>query len=69
MTLQEGGAKMEKAGSHFSWSLLWEVVKDWQFYLMVFNYWSNTVPTYGMKFTMPQIMKNMGFTSANAQLM
>ncbi|CAI4213988.1 unnamed protein product [Parascedosporium putredinis] len=69
MTLQDGGAKLQKAGSHFSWSLLWDVVSDWQFYIMVFNYWSNTVPTYGLKFTMPQIMKNMGFTNSNAQLM
>lgn len=57
MTQQEGGAKIQKASRHFSWGLLWSVVSDWQFYLMVFNYWSNTVPTYGLKFTMPQIMK------------
>lgn len=69
MTLQDGGAKVQKAGSHFNWSLLWDIVSDWQFYLMVFNYWSNTVPTYGLKFTMPQIMKNMGFTNSDAQLM
>ncbi|CAG9998305.1 unnamed protein product [Clonostachys byssicola] len=69
MTIQDGGSKIQKAGSHFSWSLLWDIVRDWQFYLMAFNYWSNTIPTYGMKFTMPQIMKNMGFTNENAQLM
>ncbi|OAA60590.1 Major facilitator superfamily domain, general substrate transporter [Niveomyces insectorum RCEF 264] len=69
MTLQEGGAKIQKASTHFSWGLFLEILKDWQFYVMVFNYWSNTVPTYGMKFTMPAIMKNMGFTNANAQLM
>ena len=27
------------------------------------------MPTYGLKFTMPQVIKNMGFTSANAQLL
>ena len=35
MSLQDGGAKVQQAGRHFSWGLLWEVVKDWQFYLMV----------------------------------
>ena len=60
---------MQKAGKHFSWSIFWDVVRDWQFYLMVFNYWSNTVPTYGLKFTMPQIMTDMGYSSSDAQLM
>lgn len=56
MTLQDGGKKMQEAGSHFSWALLWAVFSDWQFYIMIFNYWSNNIPQYGMKFTMPQIM-------------
>lgn len=45
------------------------VVSDWQIYLQALIYWSNTVPNNGLKFTMPQIMKNMGFTSSNAQLL
>jgi hypothetical protein len=32
-------------------------------------FWSNVTPNYGLKFTMPQIIKNMGYTSANAQLL
>ncbi|KAI8292867.1 Major facilitator superfamily transporter [Colletotrichum sp. SAR11_240] len=31
--------------------------------------WRWAVPNYALKFTMPQIIKNMGFTSANAQLL
>ncbi|SPO06440.1 related to putative tartrate transporter [Cephalotrichum gorgonifer] len=69
MALQDGGAKVQKAGQHFSWVVFRDVICDWQFYVMVFNYWSNTVPTYGLKFTMPQIMTDMGFSSSNAQLM
>lgn len=30
---------------------------------------SNSVPNYALKFTMPQIIRNMGFTSTNAQLL
>jgi MFS family permease len=44
MTLQEGGKKMQEAGGHFSWKLLWSVFSEWQIYIMVFNYWSNNIP-------------------------
>jgi MFS family permease len=31
--------------------------------------WANVIPSYGLKFTLPQIIKNMGFTNSNAQLL
>ncbi|KAH8894561.1 MFS general substrate transporter [Thozetella sp. PMI_491] len=48
---------------------LWGIVKDWQLYFLGLVFMSNTVPNYGLKFTMPQIIKSMGFTSSNAQLL
>lgn len=45
------------------------VLKDWKIYLLIIAFWSNVTPNYGLKFTMPQIIKNMGYTSANAQLL
>lgn len=54
---------------HFSKSALFSVLTDWKVYLLIFVNWSNSVPNYAMKFTMPQIIKNMGYTSANAQLL
>lgn len=42
---------------------------DWKIILLIFANWSNAVPNYALKFTMPQIITNMGFTSANAQLL
>ncbi|KKA25867.1 MFS transporter [Rasamsonia emersonii CBS 393.64] len=53
----------------FTWRALWDIFTDWQFYPMAFVFWSNTVTGYGLKFTMPQIIQNMGFSSSNAQLM
>lgn len=53
----------------FDWKELFKVLTDWHLYLQVLNFWSNTVPNYGLKFSMPQIIKNMGYTSANAQLL
>ncbi|KAF2678554.1 MFS general substrate transporter [Lentithecium fluviatile CBS 122367] len=51
------------------WKLFWTVVKDWQIYLQAMIFASNAVPNYGLKFTMPQILRNMGYTSTSAQLL
>ncbi|KAL2106942.1 hypothetical protein VUR80DRAFT_5922 [Thermomyces stellatus] len=51
------------------WKILRSVLTDWQIYFQALIYISSTVPNYGMKFTMPQIIKNMGYKSSNAQLL
>jgi sugar phosphate permease len=53
----------------FDWRIFRSVVADWKIYLLIIMFWSNVTPNYGLKFTMPQIIKNMGYTSANAQLL
>lgn len=45
------------------------VLTDWKMVLLIFTNWSQAVPNYALKFTMPQIIKNMGFTSSRAQLL
>ena len=52
-----------------SWTVLWQVVSDPFLYLQALIFMSNAVPNYGLKFTMPQIIRNMGFTSSRAQLL
>ncbi|THW15795.1 MFS general substrate transporter [Aureobasidium pullulans] len=54
---------------HFDMRVFLTVLKDWKIYLLIIAFWSNVTPNYGLKFTMPQIMKNMGYSSANAQLL
>jgi sugar phosphate permease len=49
--------------------VLVSVLTDWQIYGQTFIWWSSSVPTYALKFTLPQIMVNMGFTSTTAQLL
>ncbi|EKG16994.1 Major facilitator superfamily [Macrophomina phaseolina MS6] len=51
------------------WDALWAVMTDWKIYLLILVNWSNAVPNYALKFTMPQTIKNMGYTSATAQLL
>ncbi|KAF4450507.1 MFS general substrate transporter [Fusarium austroafricanum] len=69
MIVQNGGEQADKAGKHLSGSLLLAVVTDWQYYPLVLVNWANVIPSYGLKFTLPQIIKNMGFTNSNAQLL
>jgi hypothetical protein len=45
------------------------VLTDWKIYCLVVVFWSNVVPNYGLKFTMPTIMVNMGYENAAAQLL
>lgn len=58
----QGGHKIEA-------KTLGKVFRDWQLYLLGIVFISNTIPNYGLKFTMPQIIRNMGYSSSNAQLL
>ncbi|KAL2067198.1 hypothetical protein VTL71DRAFT_1622 [Oculimacula yallundae] len=49
--------------------VLFSVLTDWQIYLQAMIFMASSVPTYALKFTLPQIMVNMGFKSTNAQLL
>ncbi|WWC85391.1 uncharacterized protein L201_000254 [Kwoniella dendrophila CBS 6074] len=68
MAEQDGGTSGKARTSSVDWRSFWAVATNWQVYLQIFVHWSNTVPNYALKFTMPTIIKGMGFTSSNAQL-
>lgn len=53
----------------FDMGALISVLTDWKIYLLIFGTWANGVPNYALKFTMPEIITSMGFTSAKAQLL
>ncbi|KAL4931029.1 major facilitator superfamily domain-containing protein [Aspergillus undulatus] len=69
LSVQDGGAEAQSEGAKISRKVVWSVITDWQIYLIVLIYWSNTVPNYGLKFMMPQIITNMGYTASTAQLL
>ncbi|TXT13282.1 hypothetical protein VHUM_00649 [Vanrija humicola] len=52
-----------------NWKVFKQVITDWQLWVHTIIYWSNTVPNYSMKFTMPAIMTAMGYKKEAAQLM
>ncbi|KAL4779417.1 major facilitator superfamily domain-containing protein [Aspergillus varians] len=66
---QRGRLVVDESANKFDWKTLLKVLTDWHLYLQVLNFWSNAIPNYGLKFTLPQIITNMGYTSATAQLL
>lgn len=53
----------------FSKRVIFSVLTDWKIYLLILANWSNAVPNYALKFSMPEIVKSMGYKSAKAQLL
>ncbi|SCO84588.1 related to putative tartrate transporter [Fusarium oxysporum] len=58
-----------KENDHFNLRLFKDILMDYKIWLLFFANWSNAVPNYAMKFTMPTILRGMGYTSSDAQLM
>lgn len=68
--ISQNGLKDEEGQEKgVDWKILCSVLTDWQIYLQALIYWSNTVPNNALKFTMPRIIQNMGYTSSMAQLL
>lgn len=64
---EERGASPQKKGDKRR--ILISVLTDWQIYLQGMIFMASSVPTYALKFTLPQIMVNMGFKNTQAQLL
>jgi MFS family permease len=56
-------------GDKFSWKLLFQTMIDWKLWLGILLAWANSVPNAAFKFTMPQIIKQLGFSTTSAQLL
>lgn len=69
---QEMGQLKSGADGHrekFEWKYLWAALTDWKIYLAVVIYWGNSISVYGFSFAAPTIIKELGYTSAQAQLL
>jgi sugar phosphate permease len=56
-------------GDKFSWKLLGQTMMDWKICLGILLAWANSAPNAAFKFTMPQIIKQLGFSTAHSQLL
>jgi len=66
---QDGGRTIQSKAEKLTKKVTVSVFTDWKVYFQGFICFCAAVPSYGLGFTMPQIMKNLGHTSSNAQLM
>ena len=70
LRLELSGVKSKtEEGDKLTWKLLYKTMTDWKIWLGIFIAWGNSVPNAAFKFTMPQIVKQMGFTTSTAQLL
>lgn len=66
---QGGRFSDEEQEKKFNWYDLKMVVTNWRLYMQAYILLCISACSYGTKFTLPSIVKGMGFTNTNAQLM
>lgn len=66
---QSGVRTATQEGDKFSWKLLAKTMVDWKIFLGVLMAWANSVPNAAFKFTMPQIINQLGFSTTQSQLL
>lgn len=66
---QGGCGNSEAKDEAFNWYDFKMVVTNWRMYLQAYQLLAIAACSYGMKFTLPSIVKAMGFSSTQAQLM
>lgn len=70
LRLKEAGVRTStEEGDKFSWKLLAKTMIDWKILLGILMAWANSVPNAAFKFTMPQIIKQLGFSTTQSQLL
>lgn len=67
--VSDGVITSTEEGDKFSWPLFFSAIFDWKVGAGIIMAWANSVPNAAFKFTMPQIIKQLGFTSSTAQLL
>lgn len=66
---QSGVRTATQEGDRFSWRLLAKTMIDWKILLGILLAWANSVPNAAFKFTMPQIINQLGFSTTQSQLL
>lgn len=55
--------------NEFNVKYVWQAIKDWKIYIHMLICMAGFCPIYSIALFLPTIIKNMGYTSNNAQLM
>jgi MFS family permease len=67
--IKQGGKASEDEDDKFSWYEMKMVLKNWRLYMQAYILLCISACSYGTKFTLPSIVKGMGFQNTQAQLM
>lgn len=69
---KSGDAQVVEAaayGEGFSWTYVKQAFMDWQIWVSIILYWGVVCPLYGISLFLPTIIKGLGYTSSQAQLL
>jgi sugar phosphate permease len=53
----------------FRWEFLWSALREWKIWIAVVVYWGDSISSYGFTYSVPAIIRDLGYSSANAQLL
>ncbi|CAG9990765.1 unnamed protein product [Clonostachys byssicola] len=53
----------------FQWKYVWDAVTDFQIWLALITWYGMVCPMYGISFFLPTIVRDLGYTSSQAQLL
>ncbi|CAG9990621.1 unnamed protein product [Clonostachys byssicola] len=57
------------ASEKFQWKFVWSALSDYKVWAVVVAYWGSAIPIYGFIYTLPTVLKELGYTAEIAQLM
>lgn len=68
---QDAGTKSGQVATSdgFKWASLRSALFEWKIWFAVLAYWGNSIPVYAFTYTAPTIIRDLGYSSANAQLL
>jgi MFS family permease len=70
IALQTGsGQGRVTSADKISWQLVKDGFADWKVWVAIVPFWACSIGTYGFTATVPTVLKAMGYTTANAQLL
>ncbi|OBT53111.1 hypothetical protein VE04_07821 [Pseudogymnoascus sp. 24MN13] len=64
-----GGSGRLQTAETFQMRYVIAALTDWKIYLSVLIYWGNSICTYGFIYTLPSVIKELGYSASNAQLL
>ncbi|PGH09905.1 hypothetical protein AJ80_07615 [Polytolypa hystricis UAMH7299] len=68
---QDAGTATGQVATHdkFQWRYVKELLLDYKIYLGIIMYWGNSICIYAFSFAAPNIISQLGYSAANAQLL